>query len=131
MDAGIQDKDGHIFVMSREDDVINIAGHRISTSALEEVVLSHSLVTDAAVVGISDSLKGQLPLALCVLSSEAKISEEQIRKELIKMVRDAIGPVAAFKLVITVPALPRTRSGKTPRKTISDLAQNKSVRVQY
>jgi propionyl-CoA synthetase len=133
MDAGIIDENGCVYVMARDDDVINVAGHRISTSALEEIILEHPLVVDAAVVGVPDSLKGQLPLALYVIKPEAeaegKILEEQITKELIQQVRNNIGPVAAFKLAVKVPSLPRTRSGKTPRQSISNLAQDKIVQV--
>lgn len=107
--------------------------HFEKLSALEEIMLEHPLVTDAAVVSVPDSLKGELPLALYVLKPghDGKAKEEQIKNELIQQVRKSLGPVAAFKLAVCVPALPRTRSGKTPRKTISDLAQNKIVQVTY
>jgi len=129
MDAGIMDEDGQIYVMSRDDDVINVAGHRLSTSALEEALLEHSSIAEAAVIGVPDAMKGELPLGLYVPAKGNTTSEEQINKEAVKLVRELVGPVAAFKLIVPVKALPKTRSGKTARKTIADLARNKKVLI--
>lgn len=129
MDAGIMDEDGQIYVMSRDDDVINVAGHRLSTSALEEALLEHPCIAEAAVIGVPDAMKGELPLGLYVPAKGNTTPEEQINKEAIKLVRELVGPVAAFKLVTSVRGLPKTRSGKTARKTIADLARNKKVLI--
>ena len=129
MDAGIKDHDNYIHIKSRDDDVINVAGHRLSTLALEEAVLEHPEVVDAAVIGVPDDLKGEVPLALCILGKECQKNEEQIQKEVVQVVRKLIGPVAALRTCILVPALPRTRSGKTARKSIADLAKNKSIKI--
>jgi len=126
MDAGIKDEHGYIKVMARDDDVINVAGHRLSTSAIEEVLLRHPLVADAAVVGVADKLKGQVPLGLVI---PRKGDSTNLEKELVKRVRDDLGAVAAFRLVTTVCGLPRTRSGKTARKTIADLADGKQIKI--
>ena len=127
MDAGVKDEHGYIQVLARDDDVINVAGHRLSTSAIEEVLLRHPQVIDAAVVGVADKLKGQLPLGLVIAKSGAHT--DQLEKELVKQVRDDLGAVAAFKLVGRVSGLPRTRSGKTARKTIADLADGKQIKI--
>jgi len=129
MDAGIMDENGQVYVMSRDDDVINVAGHRLSTSALEEALLEHPSISEAAVIGVPDAMKGELPLGLYVTTKGNKKSEEEINKEAIKMVRELVGPVAAFKLVASVKGLPKTRSGKTARKTIADLARSKQVKI--
>jgi len=126
MDAGVKDEHGYIKVLARDDDVINVAGHRLSTSAIEEVVLRHPLVIDCAVVGVSDKLKGQMPLGLVVTRGEAP---ETLISEIVSLVRKDLGAVAAFRLVAQVKALPRTRSGKTARKTIADLADGKAVKI--
>ena len=126
MDAGMKDENGYIKVMARDDDVINVAGHRLSTSALEEVILSHPGVGDAAVVGVKDTLKGQLPIGLIVPRLEYT---GNLREELVVKVRNDLGAVAAFRIVIMVKGLPRTRSGKTARKTLSDLADGKKVKI--
>jgi len=126
MDAGIKDEQGYIKVMARDDDVINVAGHRLSTSAIEEVLLQHAGVADAAVVGVADKLKGQLPLGLVV--ERAGYTGDLI-PELVAKVRNELGAVAAFRLVTLVTGLPRTRSGKTARKTIADLADGKQVKI--
>jgi len=126
MDAGVKDEHGYVKVMSRDDDVINVAGHRLSTSAIEEVLLSHPGVGDAAVVGVSDQLKGQLPMGIVVPRPEF---QGNLKEELVKKVREDLGAVAAFRLVAIVSALPRTRSGKTARKTIADLADGKQVKI--
>jgi propionyl-CoA synthetase len=127
MDAGTKDADGYIKVMARDDDVINVAGHRLSTGALEEVLLGHPGVADAAVIGVNDALKGQVPLGLIV--PRAAFADADLEQELVARVRADVGAVAAFRMVVRVEALPRTRSGKTARKTISDLANGKAVKI--
>ena len=127
MDAGVKDEHGYIKVLARDDDVINVAGHRLSTSAIEEVLLRHPNVIDAAVVGVSDTLKGQLPLGLVI--SRPGVECPQLEQELVQQVRGDLGAVAAFKLVTRVRGLPRTRSGKTARKTIADLADGKEIKI--
>ena len=131
MDAGVKDEHGYIKVLARDDDVINVAGHRLSTSAIEEVLLRHPQVIDAAVVGVADTLKGQLPLGLVIArpgGGEAGAGA-QLERDLVKQVREDLGAVAAFKLVTRVSGLPRTRSGKTARKTIADLADGKQIKI--
>ncbi|XP_057366291.1 acyl-CoA synthetase short-chain family member 3, mitochondrial-like [Daphnia carinata] len=127
MDAGIMDADGQLYVMSRDDDVINVAGHRLSTSALEEALLEHPCISEAAVVGVPDEMKGELPLGLYVTTKANTKPEEEINKEAVQLVRELVGPVAAFRLICGVEALPKTRSGKIARKSIADLARGKSV----
>jgi propionyl-CoA synthetase len=128
-DAGYRDEDGYLYVMSRIDDVINVAGHRLSTGAMEEVLASHPDVAECAVFGVSDELKGELPLGLVVLKAGARRSEDEIRGELVARVREAIGPVAAFKLVAVVQRLPKTRSGKILRGTMKSIADGKQYRM--
>ena len=128
-DAGHIDEDGYIWIMSRTDDIINVAGHRLSTGAIEEVLSEHQSVAECAVLGIADKLKGQLPIGLVVLKSGVKKDNETISKECIKMVRDTIGPVAAFKTVIVIKRLPKTRSGKILRGTIRKIADNEEYKV--
>ncbi|XP_061060862.1 acyl-CoA synthetase short-chain family member 3, mitochondrial isoform X3 [Eubalaena glacialis] len=125
MDAGYMDEEGYIYVMSRVDDVINVAGHRISAGAIEESVLSHGTVADCAVVGKEDPLKGHVPLALCVLKKDISTTEEQVLEEIVKHVRQSIGPVAAFRKAVFVKQLPKTRSGKIPRSALSALVNGK------
>jgi len=122
-DTGFTDVDGYISVLSRTDDVINVAGHRLSTSALEEVLLKHDALVECAVIPIPDELKGTVPLAVAVLKAEASDSSKVI-KELVQLVRDEIGPVAAMKHVLAVSKLPKTRSGKISRTTMASLAKN-------
>lgn len=131
MDAGVKDENGYIKVLAREDDVINVAGHRLSTSALEEAVMRHPDVADSAVVGVMDKLRGQVPLALVVRRGNGGEEKEEgkLTKEIVDMVRGDMGAVAALKLVACVTGLPRTRSGKTARKTIADLANGKAVKI--
>ncbi|EFA12019.1 Acetyl-coenzyme A synthetase-like Protein [Tribolium castaneum] len=129
MDAGYKDEYGYIYVTARDDDVINVAGHRISTSALEDVVLAHPDIADATVVGVPEHTKGEVPLCLYVIKRNAKKSEVAISRDLLRMVRELVGPIAAFRMAVAVRGLPRTRSGKTCRKSISDLARNKEVRI--
>ncbi|KAM4748840.1 acyl-CoA synthetase short-chain family member 3, mitochondrial [Rhinophrynus dorsalis] len=129
MDAGYKDEDGYIYVLSRVDDVINVAGHRLSAGAIEESVLLHKEVVDCAVVGLEDSLKGHVPLALCVLRNGVNKKEEQLADEIVALVREHIGPVAAFRKVLIVKQLPKTRSGKIPRSTLSSLVNGKPYKI--
>ncbi|WP_024448024.1 propionyl-CoA synthetase [Mycolicibacterium iranicum] len=126
-DGGHFDDDGYLFVMGRIDDVINVAGHRLSTGAIEEVLATHPAVAECAVIGVADEIKGQAPRGLVVVKSGA--SAEGLAEELVKLVRDEIGAVAAFKLVDVVPALPKTRSGKILRKTMRGLAAGRDEPV--
>ncbi|CAH1785555.1 unnamed protein product [Owenia fusiformis] len=128
-DAGFIDKEGNIAVMSRVDDVINVAGHRLSSGALEEAMLEHPDLAEAAVVGVPDTLKGHVPLGLCVVKSGTKKHSTDIVKEVVQCVRDHIGPVAAFKQAVIVPRLPKTRSGKVARNTIASMASGKSFKI--
>jgi propionyl-CoA synthetase len=121
-DAGYIDADGYVFVMARTDDIINVAGHRLSTGAIEEVLAAHPEVAECAVFGVADELKGELPLGLLVLRDGAKSAPQQIIAEVIERVRAAIGPVAAFKHALIVKRLPKTRSGKILRGTMKKLA---------
>jgi propionyl-CoA synthetase len=121
-DAGFKDDDGYLFIMGRTDDIINVAGHRLSTGGMEEVLASHADVAECAVIGIKDSMKGEVPCGFAVLKSGVTRSPMDIEKELIALVRDKIGPVAAFKIAITVARLPKTRSGKILRGTMKKIA---------
>lgn len=114
--------------MARTDDVINVAGHRLSTGAMEEVLSAHPAVAECAVIGIADSLKGQMPLGFLCLKKGADISDEQVCREVVTMVRDQIGPVAAFKLVCVVDRLPKTRSGKILRGTMVKIANGEDFK---
>ncbi len=128
-DAGYVDEDGYLFIMSRIDDVINVAGHRLSTGAMEEVLAGHPDVAECAVFGVADQLKGELPLGVVVLKSGAERPEEQLQAELVQRVRQVIGPVAAFKLVTVVQRLPKTRSGKILRGTMRSIADSRPFRI--
>jgi len=121
-DAGFIDEEGYVFVMSRTDDVINVAGHRLSTGAIEEVLAGHPDVAECAVMGAADSLKGQVPVGMLVLNTGCERSEDDICKEVIQKVRNDIGPVAAFKSAVIVKRLPKTRSGKILRATMRSIA---------
>ncbi len=121
-DAGVIDLDGSITILGRTDDIINVAGHRLSTGGMEEVIASHPAVAECAVVGIADDLKGEVPCGFMVLKSGVNETADQVEKGCVKLVRDKIGPVAAFKLAIVVPRLPKTRSGKILRGTIKKIA---------
>ena len=121
-DAGYIDEEGYVFVMSRTDDVINVAGHRLSTGAMEEVLAFHPDVAECAVIGVADDLKGELPLGLLVLNAGCARDEGEIVKEAVALVREKIGPVAAFKLAAVVQRLPKTRSGKMLRGTMKKIA---------
>jgi len=128
-DAGYLDEDGYVFVMSRIDDIINVAGHRLSTGAMEAVLASHPDVAECAVIGAADALKGELPLGLVVLKSGVERAASDIGQELVERVRDQIGPVAAFKTVAVVKRLPKTRSGKILRGTMKAIADGKDYRM--
>jgi propionyl-CoA synthetase len=128
-DAGIMDEDGYLFIMARTDDIINVAGHRLSTGAMEEVLASHLDVAECAVVGISDKLKGQAPCGFVVLKAGVNRPHQEIEAELVRLVRERIGPVAAFKLALTVDRLPKTRSGKILRATMRQIADGAEVRM--
>jgi len=121
-DSGFIDEDGYVFVMARTDDVINVAGHRLSTGQMEEVVAQHPDVAECAVIGIQDALKGQLPVALVVLNAGVERSAADVEAEIVQLVRDVIGPVAALKTVLIVNRLPKTRSGKILRGTMRQMA---------
>lgn len=123
-DAGLIDDDGYLYIMARTDDVINVAGHRLSTGAMEEVLAGHPDVAECAVIGVTDQLKGQLPMGFVCLNKGCDTSEDQIIADCIKRVRDTIGPVAAFKLVAVVDRLPKTRSGKILRATMVKIADS-------
>lgn len=121
-DSGYQDEDGYVFVMGRTDDVINVAGHRLSTGAIEQVLGTHPAVAECAVIGIADVLKGQKAVGYVVLKAGITLTPEDLEKELVALVRREIGPVADFKTAKVVEALPKTRSGKILRKTMRQIA---------
>ena len=126
-DSGYRDEDGYLFVMGRTDDVINVAGHRLSTGAIEAVLAAHPAVAECAVIGVADSVKGQVPRGLVVLEAGVTAEPGEVARQLVAKVRDEIGPVAAFKDVAVVGALPKTRSGKILRKTMRDIADGKDA----
>ncbi|TFL17770.1 AMP-binding protein [Jannaschia formosa] len=121
-DAGMLDEDGYLWIMARTDDVINVAGHRLSTGAMEEVLASHPDVAECAVIGVADELKGQLPMGFLCLTKGVDRPHDEIVREAVALVRDRIGPVAAFKLAVVVDRLPKTRSGKILRKVMAQIA---------
>ncbi len=125
-DAGFLDEDGYVYVMGRTDDIINVAGHRLSTGGMEEVIASHPAVAECAVIGVKDAVKGEVPCGFAVLKSGISTSPAQVERELVALVRDKIGPVAAFRLAITVARLPKTRSGKILRGTMRKIADGES-----
>ncbi len=128
-DAGMIDEDGYLYIMARTDDVINVAGHRLSTGAMEEVLASHPDVAECAVVGVSDTLKGQSPLGLVCLTTGVNRPHAEITTECVKLIRDKIGPVAAFKSALVVDRLPKTRSGKILRATVVKIADNQEFKM--
>jgi propionyl-CoA synthetase len=128
-DAGMIDEDGYVYIMARTDDVINVAGHRLSTGAMEEVLASHPDVAECAVIGIADELKGQAPLGLVCLNKGCNRPHAEIAKEVVNLVRDQIGPVAAFKLACVVDRLPKTRSGKILRATMVKIADGQDFKM--
>ncbi|MGE4610769.1 MAG: propionyl-CoA synthetase [Paracoccaceae bacterium] len=121
-DAGMIDEDGYLYIMARTDDVINVAGHRLSTGAMEEVLAAHPDVAECAVIGVGDQLKGQLPLGFLCMNKGVNRPDSEIVAEVIRLVREKIGPVAAFKLALVVDRLPKTRSGKILRGTMANIA---------
>lgn len=127
MDAGYKDENDYVYVTARDDDVINVAGHRISTSSLEDAVLRHPDIVDAAVFGVPEATKGQVPLCLYIPKDDTQKTTAKLCAEIIKIIRDVVGPIAAFRLVAPVEALPRTRSGKTMRRAMADFAKNELV----
>ena len=121
-DAGVIDEDGYLYIMARTDDVINVAGHRLSTGGMEEVLAAHPDVAECAVIGVADQLKGQLPLGFLCLNNGVNRPHSEVIAEVVKLVREKIGPVAAFKLALVVDRLPKTRSGKILRGTMVNIA---------
>ena len=128
-DAGFKDEDGYLWVMTRTDDIINVAGHRLSTGALEEVLASHPDVAECAVLGVADQIKGEIPLGLIVLKAGVKRSDGEIVGETVQMVRERIGAVASFRVAAVVKRLPKTRSGKILRGTIKKIADGADYRL--
>jgi propionyl-CoA synthetase len=128
-DAGHIDEDGYLWIMARTDDIINVAGHRLSTGAMEEVIAGHPDVAECAVTGVADELKGQVPLGFVVLNAGIDRAPEEIEREVVARVREAIGPVAAFKRALVVPRLPKTRSGKVLRGTMRRIADSEPYRT--
>lgn len=128
-DAGMKDEDGYLYIMARTDDVINVAGHRLSTGAMEEVLASHKDVAECAVIGVSDSLKGQMPVGFLCLNAGVDRDSEDVIKEVVSDVRNQIGPVAAFKKAVVVDRLPKTRSGKILRGTMVSIADGKEWKM--
>ena len=128
-DAGMIDEDGYLYIMARTDDVINVAGHRLSTGAMEEVLAGHPDVAECAVIGVTDELKGQLPMGFMCLTKGVNRPHADIVKECVKLVRDQIGPVAAFKLALVVDRLPKTRSGKILRATMVKIADGQDFKM--
>jgi propionyl-CoA synthetase len=130
MDAGFINDEGYVAVMARSDDVINVAGHRLSSGALEEAVMAHSDVAEAAVVGMPDELKGHVPVGFCVIKSDVDKSRgPEIATEIVAKVREQVGPVASFKDVVIIPRLPKTRSGKVARNTLAAIVANKPYKI--
>lgn len=128
-DGGYKDEDGYVFIMGRTDDVINIAGHRFSTGEMEELVASHSAVAECAVIGIADSMKGQVPIGFVLLKDGATIDESDLEKELVALLRAKVGAVACFKTVLIMPRLPKTRSGKILRKLMRQVADGEDYTI--
>ncbi|MCR9150238.1 MAG: propionate-CoA ligase PrpE [Rhodobacteraceae bacterium] len=128
-DAGYIDEDGYLYIMARTDDVINVAGHRLSTGGMEEVLANHPDVAECAVIGVADALKGQLPLGLLCLNKGSNRPHEEVVKDCVRLVREQIGPVAAFKLAVVVDRLPKTRSGKILRGTMVKIADGEAFKM--
>ncbi|MEH6739375.1 MAG: AMP-binding protein, partial [Sulfitobacter sp.] len=128
-DAGMVDEDGYLYIMARTDDVINVAGHRLSTGAMEEVLASHPDVAECAVIGVGDALKGQAPMGFVCLTTGVNRPHNEITAECVKLIRNQIGPVAAFKLALVVDRLPKTRSGKILRATMVKIADNEAFKM--
>ncbi|MEM8578526.1 MAG: AMP-binding protein [Pseudomonadota bacterium] len=128
-DAGMKDADGYLYIMARTDDVINVAGHRLSTGGMEEVLAAHLDVAECAVIGVTDSLKGQMPVGFLCLNAGSTRDHGEVTAEVVKMVREQIGPVAAFKLAVVVDRLPKTRSGKILRGTMVKIADGEDFKM--
>ena len=128
-DAGFIDEDGYVFIMSRTDDIINVAGHRLSTGGMEEVLAAHPDVAECAVIGMRDELKGEVPCGFVVLKAGIRRGPAEIEKEIVALVREKIGPVAAFKMAIAVARLPKTRSGKILRGTMKKIADREAWKM--
>jgi propionyl-CoA synthetase len=123
-DAGYRDADGYLYIMSRVDDIINVAGHRLSTGAMEEVLAGHPDIAECAVVGVADEIKGEVPVGFVVTKAGVTRGEGDICRELVDRIRQQIGPVAAFKTALVVKRLPKTRSGKILRGTMKRIAES-------
>ncbi|MEN0040168.1 MAG: propionyl-CoA synthetase [Pseudomonadota bacterium] len=128
-DAGIVDEDGYLFIMARTDDIINVAGHRLSTGGMEEVIASHPDIAECAVIGIADEMKGQLPAGFAILNAGTDRPVEEIQKEVVALVREKIGPVAAFRILVPVARLPKTRSGKILRATMQKVVDGEQFKM--
>jgi len=128
-DGGYIDDDGYVFIMGRTDDVINVAGHRLSTGEMEEILASHKDVAECAVVAQPDELKGELPVGFVILKNSSTIGHEQLQQELIQSIRSEIGAIACLKTLHIVPRLPKTRSGKILRRLIRQVLQGDDVAV--
>lgn len=128
-DGGFKDDDGYVYITGRTDDVINVSGHRLSTGEMEEVVSSHSAVAECAVIGMNDSLRGQLPVGLIVLKAGEEVDEQQLEAELVQMVRDQVGALACFRRAVIVQRLPKTRSGKILRAILRKIAANEEYKM--
>lgn len=128
-DGGYKDDDGYVFIMGRTDDVINVAGHRLSTGEMEEVLAAHDAIAECSVIGVHDPLKGQAPVGLVLLKDGVEIEEEDLQAELVAMVRKEIGPIACFQRAVIVGRLPKTRSGKILRKLLRQIAANQEVAI--
>ncbi|MCB1055230.1 MAG: AMP-binding protein, partial [Acidobacteria bacterium] len=128
-DAGFVDDHGYVFVMTRTDDIINVAGHRLSTGAMEEVLALHPAVAECAVIGVADELKGQVPLGFVCLKSGVDTPHDTVARECVELVREWIGPVASYKRTLVVHRLPKTRSGKILRGTMQKVADGQEYKV--
>jgi propionyl-CoA synthetase len=128
-DAGFMDDDGYLYIMARTDDIINVAGHRLSTGGMEEVLAGHPNVAETAVIGIADQLKGQVPVGFVVLKAGVNKPADEIEKDCVKLVRDKIGAVAALRTVVVVLRLPKTRSGKILRATMRKIADKEEFKT--
>ena len=128
-DAGFKDEDGYLWIMSRTDDIINVAGHRLSTGGMEEVLASHQDVAECAVMGVPDAIKGEIPVGMIVLKANVERDDDEIIAELVRMIRSQIGPVASFKVAAIVRRLPKTRSGKILRGTMRKIAAGEQFKV--
>ena len=125
-DSGYKDQDGYVYITGRIDDIINVAGHRLSTAKMEEVIASHPAVAECAVTGIEDNLKGQIPVGFVVLKAGMDQRHAELQAELVHMIRETIGPIASFRLTLIAQRLPKTRSGKILRKIIRYIADGTS-----